>query len=229
MRLRNSFTGTVALLVVAGLAHTSAQTGTATGTTLTWPLAFVAESPDPMDGALWHEEVVQAEGLEVRLPYPDGWKIEPGSEGSLLVARSADGTSLLSITHPLPAPFTMEEPMPDDRLAATARELAGAAADVKLLASGQMRAPGGNLWTWFEVQAAADALPTELSLLERMHFDGTREWTFATTTGGQFVTMHCTSLLPRGGSDAAQQSRVLESGRECGAMLRRLSVRVPRS
>ena len=226
MRYKLTFAFTAALLLLTGLAHTSAQTGS-TNATLAWPTAFMVETPDPMDQIYWHEEVARIDGLEVRLPYPDGWTVERSSAGSLLVARSADGSSFLTVAQPLPAPFRMDEPMSDDRLEATTRELAGAANDssLTLLSSGQLRAPGGNLWTWFEAQLASDGLPPELSLLERMQFEGSREWTFATTTAGRFVTMQCSALLPRGASDADQHKRLLDSGRECGAMLRRLSVR----
>jgi hypothetical protein len=226
MRHRFTFAFTAALLAVVGLAHTSAQTGSGIAT-LAWPTAFTTETPDPMDQVYWHEEIARADGLEVRLPYPEGWTVERSSQGSLLIARSADGSRFLTVSQPLPAPFRMDEPMPDDRLEETTRELAGAANDgsLTLLSSGQMRAPSGNLWTWFEVQLASDGLPSELSLIERMNFEGSREWTFATTTGGRFVTMQCSALMPRGASDADQHQRLLDSGRECGAMLRRLSVR----
>jgi hypothetical protein len=214
-------------VLLGGLAHISAQTASSTLATLAWPTAFVIESPDPMDQVYWHEEIARADGLEVRLPYPEGWTVDRSSEGNLLVARSADGTRILTVAQPLPAPFRMDEPMPDAKLEETTRELAGAATDdsLKVLASGQMRAPSGNLWTWFETQLASDGLPAELSLLERMNFEGSREWTFATTAGGRFVTMQCSALLPRGASDADQHQRLLDSGRDCGAMLRRLSVR----
>lgn len=212
---------TLLVLCVASMATLSAQ-GAAP---LTLPDGFprdAAATSVPLSG----EEAVRVTGLEVRVRYPSGWtvaRIPPYP----LALHAPGGTRALTVTAPMPAPFSIDTPLSSAQLQQLTSALAARNAKTSPRASGQTQLADGRLWVWVESDGPVAQGDWELSPVNALDYERSRIWTFVTTAGGQFFAIHCAVLVTRGATPDQREAQLAPARRECGSMMQTLSTRTP--
>jgi TonB family protein len=199
----------------------------------TWPEGFASADAGAPDAGTWAEDREDVSGLQIRLAYPDGWRLRKGSQPSQLLSvqrAAAFGSRLLFIQNPRPARFQIGQAVPPQVLQQLAeragQSMATPAGVGKVMGVGQARA-GDRVWIWYDLQLPAfdaDHLPPGLSAIAVDLFDTARLWTFVTTAGSQEVIVGCVALHPRGMSESDTQQDLRHAGAEFAAVLTRLSI-----
>lgn len=196
-----------------------------------WPLAFQPKDNAAPASSAWAEDVEEAEGLQFRIAYPQGWTILVKKLPNQLVSiTSGDGRAVFGIATPTPGAREISQPLPQAALDALANalriRLSGKAAAAQLSAVGQVQPPG-RLWIWVETPITFDqsSLPLELAAAVGLGpFDGAVMWNFSTTSAGRMVSVVCSALRDRTESDADFQKEMREVGVIFSQMLQRIVI-----
>jgi protein TonB len=175
----------------------------------------------------WTEDVVQAEGLEIRFAYPAGWSVskDVASTNRLATLYHETGARSLFIGRPRTLAAAPPQPLPIGDV----QRFADGMMRMPLLASGKLerRAFGQGLigdrwWIWLDLQTTT--LPPEIAQAANGAFDGSRMWVFVTMIGAQELTVFCNRLLLAGSSVDDTATLIKQTGAELSGLLHRISI-----
>ena len=163
----------------------------------------------------------RTENLEIEIPHPPDWVLRADPAPELIVVSAQDRSRAVTVTTPVKAPFTIDQPLTPERLAGLVPALVrtNTADRFTPLASGQVQTRTGMLWVWFELETSPANVATGLTPLERTSFEKARLWTFATTSSGFFFTVNCHVLTSRAASEADVRDRVQRAAADCARMV----------
>ena len=173
---------------------------------------------------LTEQQTVSAGGLELRVRHPAGWTVAR-LPAYALALRDPSGTRSLTITKPVAAPFRIEAPLTPGQLQQITSALATGSARTSPRASGQARLADGRLWIWIELDGPVTQGDWDLSPVAALDYERSRIWTFVTTAGGQFLTVHCAALVSRGVKPDEHEVQLSRARGECGSMMQALVTR----
>ena len=192
----------------------------------TWPASFT-DGTAAAGTERWTEDVIAADGLEIRVAYPSGWQIKKdGPPSRLLVLHNDTGLRGLAMGRPRTLPQAPPYPLPlgavqqfADRMQIAPGVSAGR---LDRLAFGQGRL-GDRWWIWFDFHSST--LPAQIVQASQDAFNGVRIWVFVTTIEAQELSIFCHELLPRGMSDSDTEELIKQAGVELHALMKRVSIR----
>jgi protein TonB len=193
-----------------------------------WPEPFTPSSAAQIDTAEWAENVLDVQGLRIRVSYPKTWASRPEARSNrLLFLQSAGGrgTRIFFVENPKPARVQIGSGVTADtlqRLADSARQKMTTPAGSEVKGFGQARA-ADRFWIWYDVWLPISETANTLAEV----LEGSRMWTFVTTEGQQEIVVGCIVLYPKNAPAAIKQQELEQAGAEFAAMLKHVSFQIP--
>src|SRR3954447_655029 len=191
---------------------------------LAWPDAFGNAGGIPPSTA-FVEDVLHESTFDLSFSQPSTWSKVDSSAGTTLYADDASGTRAVTISSQ-PSQFSLTEPVSQsvlDSFTIAATQAGGFLTTPRIIKAGQVARSGG-LWLWFEMAATSGAWNPPPALADRLGsgYGGIHVWSFATTAGGQSISVFCTVVHRAGLSDAELQDQIRRAGLEFSEILRRI-------
>jgi hypothetical protein len=196
-----------------------------------WPDGFAPPASEAAPSVKWHEDVSEIAGLRIRVEYPDGWTLRKnGGDNEIVELKQTGSLSRLSISRPTGVPYSVDRSVP----AAQLRQWSDAIRDANK-AHGLMLTPLGlgmasaasRTWAWYAYETSTlpltNAPPAAAAVAQEM-FGGARVWVFQATAGGHEVSVMCTAIVARSGSEAQKASALAVQAADFGALIRHITI-----